>query len=517
MGLIFCRLDDWEVQTNCIELYISMMKCKNLKTQKTMHRFISNNKDLKFRETLMKLMDMKVDKIIDYSQSSAEYYSNSSQKLKAASADDVASRESLNDKSSSKLPFKEVEQSCKDAANYWLFLSFLCQGQYTSSQDMLRERSEEGLSFFHYSIKTYGKFSKYVSRYTLPLILQIIDFLMQMIKGPNPGNQQVILQSKFFDHMKEYFEEFEDVRNTKEESKCQQLELIISKTVNLALCAVEGHSLNRDVFYEISRNIQVESLAEIIHRSLIRLNVGFTNNEKPTLNQLSKSKVETSIVFGEDLSSIFQLYFFIQYMADNLEDHFENIWSTVNDYQLASLNWLQEYTGSVEVVFQNKLEVVYFIKQPATFFISKEDKAKYLQRSGKNSHLNKLYMMLEYSKEIEFTADYHYRVSHTRGFVIKMWKYLSYVVDHILLFVAICCNVLVGFTDNHQVGYFRYDDNHLIFVVVRFVMISVCFIRLITHIVIRTPLEMGIGWNMEIEKNLEQIKKVQRVYSNLNR
>lgn len=508
LGFIFCKYSDIEVQSDCIELYIALLEGKNSKTQRTMFRFISNNKGLNFLEHLMRLMKKEVEQVIEACKDSVDFKFRFAQKLGDNSFDENSELE----KEAAALKSNvQAEASSKNCTNSWKFLGLLCLGQFTKSQDLLREKSADGHCFLMFSIKVFGSFSKFTSEYTLPLIVSTLEFLLQTVKGPNPKNQLLVLQSKFFDHLKEYFDEFEDVRNLPESKKCKQLEAIIVKAINLALCAVEGNSSNRAIFSEIYRNIEIECLAEVIHRALVRENLGFTNTKTPSLQDLSKHSGENQITFGEPLCQIFQLYFFIQYMADNLEEQFEHVWSELSPYQLRSLLWLRKYTGSVEVVFQKRLEVVYFIKQPATWFITEKEKRRYLESAGMNSHLNKLYMMFEYAKELEFTADFHYRASHTRGRLVRFWKGLSAVSDHLVLATAALCNILVASTDNFSTRRFGFVDHDPVYFGARLLMICICLLRLLTHLTVHAPLEIAKRWNREIESYIDPLKKIQRV------
>ena len=138
---------------------------------------------------------------------------------------------------------------------YFKTLQLFCEGHFADLQDKLRiqEQAKVQQNFLEISIEIYGTMVRYISADINSLLLQILDFLIETVQGPNKGNQNFLFQSKFLDFMKDYITEYLDEVNVsrQDHQKKDYLEEIIKKSVSLVNSMLEGNTKRTDLHEQI--------------------------------------------------------------------------------------------------------------------------------------------------------------------------------------------------------------------------------------------------------------------------
>ena len=74
----------------------------------------------------------------------------------------------------------------------------------------------------------------------------------------------------------------------------------------------------------------------------------------------------TDTTFDEDIEEMFHAFFFVKYQVDKLPHYYKDFWVELVREERLTADFFELNTGSVEIVFGEELELIYFIKQPAT-------------------------------------------------------------------------------------------------------------------------------------------------------
>jgi hypothetical protein len=516
LHLIFKNLKDPEVTVECIELYINLLNGRNTTAQKTIISDITRDKNLDFMVILMSRMRREIELIIGQARKTHEV------EFKGSLLGNITSLEDLEMFTKEPANSKANEKTVTSAIKSWQFLELLCAGQFSFAQEVFGKNilESESPSFIEFSIKVFGGFSKYNDEITTPLIRQVINFLVETVRGPNIKNQKRILQSKFFDHLKEYIDEYQELNLNLESPKKAHLETTIVLSVQLALCVIEGSKHNSQTFIEVSKNIQLDCLVKILHRSLEKHGVDVTKinkkSSKTARADLNNSGLPRSKTFDKKINKVFQLYFFIKYMSESLDKDEDHLKDQIKDEYRFALEWLEAYTGKVEVVFQNNLEVMFFIKEPASFMWSEDESRHFLESAGQKTFLNRMYLLIEEAKVFRYTADYRFEIAHSYGLLTRLALNLGNQIDSILLVAAVITNLACLLTDNHNTtdSYTwipGFHESHYLYLACRLLLLILCSVRVIIYLLLRAPLAVTIEWNRLFEKETEPLRKLVKV------
>jgi hypothetical protein len=512
--LIFKNLNDPDVTIECIDLYINLLNGRNPTSQKAIISDITSDKNYEFLSIMLSRMRREIEGLIDQARKTHEI------EYKGSLMYNVTSLEDLDNLIKESSQSKASDKTVASAVKYWRFLELLCAGQFAFAQEIFGKNilAGESTSFIEFSIKVFGGFAKYNDEVTTPLIKQLLNFLIETVRGPNVRNQRRILQSKFFDHLKEYIDEYQDINLNLESPKKSYLESTIMLSVQLALCVIEGSKNNLNTFNEVTKIIQFDVLFKILRRELEKTGVNFTKiSRKSSMKEradLSNSGLYRSKTFDKKLNRVFQLYFFIKYMSENMDKDEEFLFDQAKDDIRPALEWLEAYTGKVEVVFQGHLDVVFFMIEPASFMWTTEESVQFVEAVGQKTFLNRMYLLIEEAKIFRYTADYRFELAHSYGRLARFALLFDAHVDRLTLGAAAVASVASLWTDNYgrlaAVDSWQASlrDDHPLFVALRLLLLVLCAVRVLTRLLLRAPLAITIQWNRMFEKETEQLREL---------
>lgn len=518
LSLIFKKLKDTEVTVECIDMYINLLNGRNQTAQMSIISDITSDKSQEFLVIMMGRMRREIESIVEEARKTQELEYKGSLLYNVTSLEDLdlMIRESAQNKAGG-------EKTVASAVKFWRFLELLCAGQFSFSQEVFGKHiiETEANSFIEFSIKVFGSFSKYNDEITTPLIRQVLNFLIETVRGPNARNQKRILQSKFFDHLKEYIDEYQDMNLNLESPKRTHLESTIIMSVQLALCVIEGSKHNSKTFGEVTKNIQLDCLLKILQRALEKTGVNYSKiNRKSSKYEradLSNSGLPRSKTFDKKINKVFQLYFFVKYMSEVPDKDADHLFDQVKEEYRPALEWLEAYTGKVEVMFQGNLEVVFFVLEPASFMWSSEESIRFVEAAGQKTYLNRMYLFIEEAKVFRYTADYMFEIAHSYGFAARLALELATYVDNIILVTAIISSLATLFTDNFGSDSYTWvpgiTDKHVVFFTLRLLLLVLSSARVLTHLLLRAPLAITIEWNRLFEQETEHLRQLIQVSS----
>ena len=202
-------------------------------------------------------------------------------------------------------------------------------------------------------------------------------------------------------------------------------------------------------------------------------------------------------------------------MSESLDKEDDLVQQVKNIYR-NSIEWLEAYTGKVEIVFQGKLEVVFFVREPASFMWSQEESGGFLEQAGQTTFLNRMYLLIEEAKVFRYIADYRFEIAHAYGVAPRLALYVDSQMDGILLVTAILVNAACLFTVNQEAHRSNptirgLDDSHELYFACRLLLLVLCSARVCLYLLLRAPLILTIQWNRIFEKEIESLRKLTKV------
>lgn len=570
---IFTRVTDKLILKEVIELFTQLLEKRNRKAQETILKFLSKSESAVFLEKLMKLLKGDTDSLLekaheennDNINKEAKLYDELAQGVQMANSldydisydsslltpvvlltdkdeekggkkgrnkddDSVQGKRQTSEGNMSTAESRRPEiaeinpamtVALQDAGNFWKFLKNLCACENEASQKLLNTTvTSEGVCFVMMSIRVFGSLGKFMNEHTKNLICEILDFLTLMVRGPNPTIQRVIQQSKFFDHLKEYVNEYNDLSKEdsdawldprrKDEGIIETVhEAVIVKAIKLCNAIIEGCSKQKRIYLEIARLLDADCLVKIIHSRVHYQGIHIPTNigKKRVLSNMASYRIKHSKTFSDnDLGDVFEIYFFLRYIDLHYKDEVGVSWfAGLPQHVMQVLQWLEVYTGSVEVVFKNQLETIFFIKHPATFMLSSKDKEDFLWSTGLNSHQNKLYLMLDYTRQVEYLTEYRYDVSYQKGWLLMTVNIIDKNINLVFLVCTIISNLFNILTENSEDTPFGLNDTGYTFGIIRVLLMLICACKVASFLIVQGPVKLTLRWNQHLEKLSEHL------------
>lgn len=573
LAQIFTRVTDNSILKEVVELFTQLLEKRNRKAQDTILKFLSKSESTVFLEKMMKLLKGDSDLLLekaheennDNINKEAKLYDELAQGVQLANSLDYdisydssaltpvilltdkdeekggkKGRNKEDDSMQGKRQTSEGNISTADsrrpgiaeinpamalaiqnATSFYRFLRNLCACENEASQKLLNTTVvSEGVCFVLMSIRVFGSLGKFMNEHTKNLICEILDFLTLMVRGPNPTIQRVIQQSKFFDHLKEYVNEYSDLSKEdadawldpkrKDPGTIETVhEAVIVKSIKLCNAVIEGCGKQKRVYLEMARLLDADCLVKIIHARVHYqgIHIPAKLGKNRALSNMARYRIKHSKTFSDsDLGDVFEIYFFIRYLDLHYKEETGMSWlAGLPLHVMQVLQWLDAYTGSVEVVFKNQLETIFFIKHPATFMLQSKDKEDFLWSTGLNSHQNKLYLMLDFTRQAEYLTEYRYGISYEQGWFLILLNTIDKHINMVFLMFTVIANIINILTENSQDSPSILHDSAFSFGLIRVLLLLLCACKVASFLIVQAPVKLTLSWNHHLEKLSEQL------------
>lgn len=254
------------------------------------------------------------------------------------------------------------------------------------------------LSLIAFSVKILSKLLKTLDPRSIELIDVILNFLLEAIIGPSPDNQDEVMKTNFVDCVKEVLVEYAegiDMNTTKKVKDNKAYCDICTKAILVIKYLLEG---NRN--YDTNRKIMkgslktsyllakiIDDLKAYILKSQTPLNLSKLSekpSDPPFVSQVGENQMPTITTEslkriyneGHELSSsltnIFE-QFFVYKMIVGQDLLHRNFLHHLDQEQRVTVEFLEEFSGSIEVVFEDKIHMVYLEIQPLFQSMSSEE------------------------------------------------------------------------------------------------------------------------------------------------
>jgi hypothetical protein len=392
----------------------------------------------------------------------------------------------------------KLSRSCEA---YFRMLQNFCEGHNDGLQALMTAQNYEGQShnFLETGISIYGLFLQHLDEATSKMIIQTLDFLVESIQGPNKSNQDFVFRSKFFEYFNDYIVEFEEALEDQNKEKVEMLSDIVQKSVTVVFSLLEGNTGRKDIYSEIGKFINIKSLLRVLtHNFESYFSKQVTEIGNPE-NLLMTIKTKT---FDEELIEMFEIFFLIKYMDKNLSsDNGTNLSSSLTGVEESCYHFFELCSGSIEISFHDSLELIYFIKHPATSYLSQEQQTEFLDNVRRDSITNKLMDLQLMSKRLMMLMDYNNYSSKSGGTVIKSARKVYSYISKVLVTVIFLVMILVFLTDEYNAETFlSVKIESEVLYVGRYLLLVLCVIRLVATCIYLGPLHLKEEWANQFSK-----------------
>ena len=219
---------------------------------------------------------------------------------------------------------KRYDEKLITAKKIFKFLQCLCEGHHQNLQNLMREQIDPNdqkytmnIDFVSKSSGYFGAFVKYIRPEVVGLGDMILNFLIEVVQGPNKPNQMKLADAKIIDYVRDLMSEFE-IEQTYElrgfvtpEQKLEPTK-IIKKAVKLLISMLEANK-NKELLQYMGANLD----QRWFHQTLTQEFVSFMLSQGIEEWQLEKMEIKELMdrinvaLFSGPILDAFQVYFLV--------------------------------------------------------------------------------------------------------------------------------------------------------------------------------------------------------------
>lgn len=166
------------------------------------------------------------------------------------------------------------------------------------------------------------------------------------------------------------------------------------------------------------------------------------------------------------------------------------------DDETVAYKFFETNSSSIEIVFLEKIERIFFPLQPASTLLSEDEKTDFLDSVRRDTLINKLTDLMSYSQRCLILMDYNNFTSKTGGWMIKWSRQVFSRIEPISLIVCMIYFVLLFFIDDYSSeGFIPIPTDSAIIKVTQALLLCLSLVRLVSFMIFVCPLALLEGWN----------------------
>lgn len=307
------------------------------------------------------------------------------------------------------------------------FFQLLCEGQNIELQTYLRiqfededelEHNSKNVNIVKFIVDLFGNYVKFFNSSCYELGNIILEFMMESIQGPCRENQTQMMNSKVLDFCKDFMNDInsgDDLRSkgfyADKEDKAridkdeEILDDLFTNTIQFLLSLMEGNS-NKEEIERIGNNVKLNHLLKKLrytyleHIKIKILRQKYPRRKEEELEKFSISphnlvQMGNSKLFDEEALEAFDIFFFIQTIQEYSSTYSYSIKHMHKELYKEAYDFFEFFCGNIELMFQSKLQKVYFVKHPASMYLDSEDKENLMNEVRRENINEKISDFLE--------------------------------------------------------------------------------------------------------------------------
>lgn len=513
---LISRYDDFEVFSAAINVGVKILEGGNVEGQNEFLRIFKKLEGEDIISKIIKIMSSNFNKI------AISMVKLNNSKLKTLVL-------GPNFKEFIGLEYSRYENPDKTCKLIFKFFQLLCEGHNSDLQNHLRigtgfneinkVKSDENNAISAVSA-LFGSYIKFFNSKSWELGEVMIDFMIETVQGPCRGNQTEMINSKVVVFCKDFLNDLnssaEDLKikgfhidsvNKKEADEHQDiLNKLFSTTIQLLLSILESNR-NQKVMKKIGKSVRFKFLID----KLSDIFYGYMEEKKISARSMSIEGITMSLDmkhFEEDMTEAFDIFFFMQTINENTSLYHDDI-KHLDKLQKKAYDFFSKNTGTIEIIFEDQLQKVYFMKHPTTNYLDKEHKVELMNKVRRDNPNEKI---TDFFSETPILFD---KMNHTFG-LAKDYKlkaiYLSILRNMtLILSVIICFYIYLEFDleiEQQVVINTKRQALTLFFQVCQILHLAMSALMVIMQIMIKSQLILMDKWRIYFSKFRIMLRQV---------
>jgi hypothetical protein len=414
-------------------------------------------------------------------------------------------------------------------------LQLTCEGHNAQMQNLLREQhpvAGRSYNFIQFSCLKLRVFMRFFNKYSLEMGQKLLEFLIESIQGPCIANQVEGIKEKVVEGVREIFSSLSkksdyESRDFNNEEEVGEANSLLSLGAKLLLSLTEGN-LNHEVYLNIHENMNYNELKNsllIEYRWLLHHLELQPSADLGTVMGELKDRYD---ILPDRLFEAFNIYLLLRYLHYEHEryqqdseqpqrlDRYDELELIVcppegaeENLEKRALLFYRSLTRSIEVKLDDELKRVYFLQNPACFFISKETKDNFMTNVNRTSGSEKVNGLMQKVNEFCFEIKYLRRL---HGMPVRITIERVKALENLNIFIAVLINLLamadIFLTSRAQddgtnrYGFAtRWEQSGIFYTVLVALQILLYAVLLVGWLLISAPLEESRRWTSFNEGN----------------
>lgn len=410
--IINCCGDDDSIFDLAVQVCIKILNEGNVKAQNEFLRVMIKIEDQKTLFNIERITKIKFSALMKRMNSLNSY---TLQKI-------IFGRKSFGTESQEFVGFEQENRSC---IQIFRFMQLLCEGHNSALQNYLRIQHQEdnidahlskNVNFVGTCVGLFGSYIKFFNKKCSDFGEMQLDFMIEAVQGPCRGNQDMMISCKLVDYCKDFLN---DLNASEADLKAKRfssekdpiLDSLFTKTITLLLSLLEANNEPK-----VIRSIGLSVDFDFLKKKLVRIYEGFCADlkAKPSFDYYKLLNMMRSSTFGFEMIEGFEVYFFIQTIND-CQGAYRSFISAMKEHEERAYNFFKENSGHIEIIFQDRLQRIYFIKHPACNYLAEEEKDSLMNTVRRDNPTEKISDFMKATPNFFSSMDHLFRLA-------KRWK-----------------------------------------------------------------------------------------------
>lgn len=369
------------------------------------------------------------------------------------------------------------------------------------------------LTMIEFAVRIFLRMLKVSNKECMNVTNSILDFILECIIGPSPENQEEVMKTNFIDGVRELlFESSEGIDLvTGEEKKTDEFHQKLStKALGVVRYLLEGNNQFEKTQQMISMMIKPHMLITKITNDLLQYVSVRCLPESPFSTETISYVHQLNEVNDEELSSIYSQFFVLKNLLHTQVAESEFLESVDVPEQIVAFEFLSQTSGSIEVVFENKIHKVYLEVQPLFRFMGREETELVNNTVRRDTPKNKITDYLNLMPLLFDMISFKSSLKQN-GLIYSEMIYEFIEVGCFVLVLAINLLTVIFFSKTLDFGSSvtdpSFDENHISLIILKNFHLGITIIRMIIFFLFENRLLLMRQWRNIFEEVTNRIRQ----------
>ena len=375
------------------------------------------------------------------------------------------------------------------------------------------------LTMIEYVVRIFLRMLKVTNKECMNVTNAILDFILECIIGPSPENQEEVMRTNFIDGIRELlFEHSEgiDLVTGEEKKKDEFHQKLSTKALVVARYLLEGNNQFEKTQQAISVMIKPHMLITKITNDLMNHVTAHSPPNTPFTMEAINRAHQLFEVNDDDLSSIYSQFFVLKNLLHTQVAESEFLESLDAPEQILAFEFLAQTSGSIEVVFENKIHKVFLEIQPLFRFMGKEETELVNNSVRRDTPKNKITDYLNLMPLLFDMISFKSSLKQS-GLIYSESIYEFIEIGCFVLVLAI--NLLTVIFFNRKLDYGSsitdpdFDESHISIVILKNFHLVITLVRMIIFFMFENRLLLMRQWRNIFEEVTSKIRQNESIHN----